>query len=377
MAWMMSKQAIRIANECEDCMNPSMMTKRLRAFLFHGKLCMEMKAFKKGLQSFENAIQVALVLLSVLTKAKKTPKNEAKVTQTVILKTRALKQNGMRWGNTLRLMALDLVNMAICFEFLGQYAKSLEASRHAEWIVSFLPGNEQVSRNVLSFRDSIHAKYSSMIKAIAEIERIVFCFFEKNLEYLSSDEESPSTLRGVTSFEEDLAPEPVSKEEEEEELSKSLIIQERNKGSKTLAKFKKLLMEESDSPYNEMFLRSFPSNPMLFASLAPDQRDHQGNQSPKSPFQIKKRPFAGAFSSFSGKTNENWSSDFIGKQPSGQMSSTADQNSQTLSKFGSAQKSPKKAESNIALNPKFGEEYSPKALTSNKCIFLLQVKRLR
>jgi hypothetical protein len=79
MAWMMAVQAVRIADACDDCFDISMMTKRIRAHLFLGKLSLEMRAYKQALVSFDRAIQVILVELSVLANEQKEPHKELNV----------------------------------------------------------------------------------------------------------------------------------------------------------------------------------------------------------------------------------------------------------------------------------------------------------
>jgi hypothetical protein len=278
------------------------------------------------------------------------------------------------------LMALCIVNMSICYEFLGQYPKALEASKHAQWIVTtFTSGNDQLARNVLAFRESMRARYGPTVKELAEIERIVFHFFETKRGALESEEDSLSSDRTWSSVDEGVLEEALKKEKKDDEEDSSCeVVVEIGKENKTLEKFKRLLIDGSESQYTEMYLRAHPSHKATgsawevgapsYAPLVvedeeqPDVKSHEGE--PRNIFHLKERI---AKTDFKGTSFQESRQGFFSKHPSEHHSSAADPGSLQLAKGAKSPGHLKKTGSTVGTLSRFGDEYSPRALTSNKC----------
>lgn len=79
LAFIYANQAAKIARSTEDTVNVSLMAKRIRAFMFLGKMHIEMKSFSKGISIFDSAVKSGLVQLSVLGNHSIPKTNEVKV----------------------------------------------------------------------------------------------------------------------------------------------------------------------------------------------------------------------------------------------------------------------------------------------------------
>lgn len=305
---------------------------------------------------------------------------------------------------------MAFVNLAVCYEEIEDIPRAMEASKNAEWLLTtFSSGSDEISKNIWRFWESMSMKYSATLKETAEIERILFSIFKNQMQN-GLEESGSSELNSFSSNDEENSEDGSPLKREKKDLKKA---------SSDFLKNKRLFLEEYESEYTRVLLRTQPVIPKtiqtpigssinpVFKSLnmiEEEEKEGKDQESPKMRVLVNESGAETEKTSKRGVLNPLDCSDSREKEGSHSKKShrlldnttagTTMMNETTLNAYKTMQNSMKESKDRIIFSPnsmnesmnmksmggrtvstttiskkpmKFTDEYTPKALTSSKC----------